>query len=75
MPAQTSVTTTATSGNSQSLTFGKIKYGLADVGKTYTYTITESGSREGVTNDPNNTRTVTVKVEKGSDGTLVVTKT
>ena len=75
MPAQTSVTTTATSGNSQSLTFGKIKYGLADVGKTYTYTITESGSREGVTNDPNNTRTVTVKVEKGSDGNLVVTKT
>ena len=75
MPAQTSVTTTATSGSSQSLTFGKIKYGLADVGKTYTYTITESGSREGVTNDPNNTRTVTVKVEKGSDGNLVVTKT
>ena len=75
MPAETSVTTTATSGNSQSLTFGTIKYSLADVGNTYTYTITESGSGEGVTNDPNATRTVTVTVAEGSDGKLAITRT
>ena len=75
MPAETSVTTTATSGNRQSLTFGTIKYSLADVGNTYTYTITESGSGEGVTNDPNATRTVTVTVAEGSDGKLAITRT
>ena len=75
MPAETSVTTTATSGNSQSLTFGTIKYSLADVGNTYTYTITESGSGEGVINDPNATRTVTVNVAEGSDGKLAITRT
>ena len=75
MPAQTSVTTTATSGYSQALEFGKIKYSLADVGKTYTYTITESGSGEGVTNDSNATRTITVNVAEGSDGKLAITKT
>ena len=75
VPAETSVTTTATSGNSQSLTFGTIKYSFADVGSTYTYTITESGSGEGVTNDPNATRTVTVTVAEGSDGKLAITRT
>ena len=75
MPAETSVTTTATSGNRQSLTFGTIKYSFADVGNTYTYTITESGSGEGVTNDPNATRTVTVTVAEGSDGKLAITRT
>ena len=75
VPAETSVTTTATSGNSQSLTFGTIKYSFADVGNTYTYTITESGSGEGVTNDPNATRTVTVTVAEGSDGKLAITRT
>ena len=75
MPAETSVTTTATSGNRQSLTFGTIKYSLADVGNTYTYTITESGSGEGVTNDPNATRTVTVTVAEASDGKLAITRT
>ena len=75
MPAETSVTTTATSGNRQSLTFGTIKYSLADVGNTYTYTITESGSGEGVTNDPNAIRTVTVTVAEGSDGKLAITRT
>ena len=75
MPAETSVTTTATSGNRQSLTFGTIKYSLADVGNTYTYTITENGSGEGVTNDPNATRTVTVTVAEASDGKLAITRT
>ncbi|WP_373131522.1 Cna B-type domain-containing protein, partial [Ruminococcus sp. Marseille-P328] len=74
MPAQTVVKTDATSGNSQSLSFGTIKYTLADVGNTYTYTIQETGSAEGVTNDPNATRTVTITVNEGKDGKLDIVR-
>ena len=74
MPAQTVVKTNATSGNSQSLSFGTIKYTLADVGNTYTYTIHETGSAEGVTNDPNATRIVTVTVNEGKDGKLDIVR-
>ena len=74
MPAQTVVKTDATSGNSQSLSFGTIKYTLADVGNTYTYTIHETGSAEGVTNDPNATRIVTVTVNEGKDGKLDIVR-
>ncbi len=74
MPAQTVVKTDATSGNSQSLSFGTIKYTLADVGNTYTYTIQETGSAEGVTNDPNATRTVIVTVNEGKDGKLDIVR-
>ena len=74
MPAQTVVKTDTTSGNSQSLSFGTIKYTLADVGNTYTYTIHETGSAEGVTNDPNATRIVTVTVNEGKDGKLDIVR-
>ena len=37
---------------------------------TYTYTVTESGTSAGVTNDPESSKTVTVKVTDNSDGTL-----
>ena len=74
MPAQTVVKTDATSGNSQSLCFGTIKYTLAYVGNTYTYTIHETGSAEGVTNDPNATRIVTVTVNEGKDGKLDIVR-
>ncbi len=74
MPAQTVVKTNATSGYTQSLSFGTIKYTLADVGNTYTYTIQETGSAEGVTNDPNATRTVTVTVNEGKDGKLDIVR-
>ena len=74
MPAQTVVKTNATSGYTQSLSFGTIKYTLADVGNTYTYTIQETGSAEGVTNDPNATRIVTVTVNEGKDGKLDIVR-
>lgn len=56
--------------------FGKIKYDLSDVGKTYHYTITETGTVAGVTNDKNvHTFTVTVAEKTGKkDGELIVTK-
>lgn len=42
--------------------------------KTFTYTVTESGSVAGVTNDPVATKTITVKVTDNGDGTLSVDK-
>lgn len=42
--------------------------------KTFTYTVTESGSVAGVSNDPVATKTITVKVTDNGDGTLSVDK-
>ena len=70
MPTTTSVTIEPTSGKTAPIDFGTIEYGLADVGKTYTYTITETGTVDGVTND--STKAVTVKVSDNGDGTLKI---
>lgn len=42
--------------------------------KTFTYTVTESGSVAGVSNDPVATKTITVTVTDKGDGTLTVDK-
>ena len=70
MPEKTSVTISPTRGSSAEIDFGKISYTEADAGKTYTYTITETGTVAGVTND--SAKTVTVKVTDNGDGTLNV---
>ncbi|MBR3315015.1 MAG: Cna B-type domain-containing protein [Atopobiaceae bacterium] len=57
--------------NNTTANFGTINYTEADAGKTYTYTITETGDVDGVTNDE--PQVVTVKVEDNGDGTLKVT--
>lgn len=41
--------------------------------KTFTYTVTEAGSVDGVTNDPVLSKTFTVTVTDNGDGTLTVT--
>ena len=71
MPENTSVTIEPTSGTTADIDFGKISYTLADDGKTYSYTVTETGSISGVTND--SVKTVTVKVEDVNTGTLKIT--
>ncbi|MDO4193893.1 MAG: FctA domain-containing protein, partial [Erysipelotrichaceae bacterium] len=53
-----------------SVTFGKFKY---EKPGTYTYEVTETGTVDGVTNDPVTTRTVTVEVVDNGDGTLTAT--
>ena len=75
MPEHTTLTTSAESGNTEALDFGKINYTLEDAGKTYVYTITESGDVAGVTNDKNASRKVTVKVSDTGKGNLQVDKT
>ena len=56
--------------NGGSITFDAIAYGLADIGKTYTYTVTETGTQEqGYTLDQRE-YTVTVKITDNGDGTL-----
>ena len=50
--------------------FGEITF---TVPGTYTYTVTESGSVSGVTNDAESTKTFTFTVTDGGDGQLVVT--
>ncbi len=54
---------------------GTAKFGEIEFTKpgTYTYTIAESGNVSGVVNDKELTRTVTVTVADGKDGTLVPT--
>ena len=42
--------------------------------KTFTYTVTESGTVAGVTNDASAQRTITVRVVDNGDGTLTVDK-
>ncbi|RYQ05869.1 Fibronectin-binding protein [Bifidobacterium pseudolongum subsp. globosum] len=42
--------------------------------KTFTYTVTESGSVAGVANDASAQRTITVHVKDNGDGTLTVSK-
>lgn len=42
--------------------------------KTFTYTVTETGSVAGVSNDPVATKTIKVKVTDNGDGTLTVDK-
>ena len=71
MPENSSVTIKPTNGTSTAVDFGKISYTEKDAGNTYTYTITESGTVAGVTNDTS--KTVTVKVEDNGDGTLKIT--
>ena len=58
MPEKTSVELDLTKGNKAK--FGSVKYTQADIGKTYTYTISEIGQIGNVTNDT--AKTVTVKV-------------
>lgn len=48
--------------------------GSATRSKTFTYTVTETGSVAGVTNDPVATKTITVTVTDNGDGTLSVDK-
>lgn len=67
MPATTSFTNADGKGTATS--FGAIKYDESDAGKTYTYTITEEGEVDGVTNGQTSYN-VKVKVTDNGDGTL-----
>jgi pilin isopeptide linkage protein len=60
-----------------SVDFGEIDYDVNDLGgaasKTFTYTVEESGSMAGVTNDASSTKTVKVTVRDDGNGVLTVT--
>ncbi|MBR2599702.1 MAG: Cna B-type domain-containing protein [Erysipelotrichaceae bacterium] len=62
--------TKVTNDSNGKIAFGEIKFEKAG---TYTYTITESGSMENVTNDPESTKTVTVVVTADENGDLTAT--
>lgn len=72
LPATTQVTIDPASGTDTTFSFGDIHYTLADAGKTYVYTIAESGTVDGVTND-GGLHEVDVTVADNGDGTLSVT--
>ena len=76
MPERTEVTVEPAEGSSAAIDFGKIQYTEKDIGKTYEYTITESGTVQGVANDPKAQKlvqvTVTDKPEGERDGELIV---
>lgn len=74
MPDKTSVTITPDVSDPESAkaSFGEIKYGPEDAGKTYSYTIAESGQVDNVKNaDPVR---FTVTVREDGDGKLKVTR-
>ena len=60
------VSPSPTQGTEQAFVFDSIEYGQGDIGKTYTYTVTESGNAAGVTNDAKN-HTVTVTIGKDDE--------
>ena len=62
-------TKTATLSAAGSVTFGPIKYGLSDAGKTYEYTITEDSFGSGWSGSPASVK-ATVEVTDNGDGTL-----
>ena len=65
---------TATNDRSGSVAFPEITYTQDDLAggteRTFTYTVTETGSVPGITNDAAPTRTVTVHLSQGKDGHL-----
>ena len=68
MPATTSCTNPDANGGS--MTFGPITFTAPGA---YTYTVTETGTVAGVTNDAQAAKTVTVTVVDNGDGTLTAT--
>lgn len=68
MPSKTTVTNPAANGGTE--LFGPIVFKQAG---TYTYTVTETGTVPGVTNDAAATKTVTVTVAKDDSGSLAAT--
>ena len=74
LPNPASVTIQPTSGTSAAIKFNEIQYDANDIGKTYIYTIKESGSGEGITNDTG-THLVTITIkDEDQDGKLELTK-
>ena len=77
MPKETSVTIKPTEKKKADFTFGKVNYTLADLGgasqKDFVYTVTETGTVDGVAIDT--AKVVRVTVADNGDGTLKVTKT
>lgn len=71
MPKSASATVRPTRGTEAAFSFGKIHYTQTDIGHTYTYTITETGNVENVTNDTPKTVTVAVEYD-GTSGKLVI---
>ena len=65
MPATTSYTNPSADGGT--VTFGAIEFTAPG---TYAYTVTETGSVDGVTNDTAGSKTVTITVTDNGDGTL-----
>ncbi len=68
MPKVTEQTNPSKDGGT--VTFGDIEYALPG---TYNYTVTESGSAPGVTNDATASKPVKVEVVDNGDGTLTAT--
>lgn len=66
-------TTTVSNGAAGNVSFGDIKFTKDDLAgemsKTFTYTITESGSKAGVTND-SSSKTFTITVTDNADGSM-----
>ena len=74
LPANPSVTIEPTAGDEAAIDFGDITFTTADLGKTYTYTITEEGAGQtvdGLTYDPFS-HWVKLTINDNGDGTMRV---
>ena len=70
MPVPRTLSYTNPDPNGGSVTFGDIEFTIPG---EYVYTITESGTVPGITNDTNASQTVTIKVEDDGKGKLTAT--
>lgn len=72
LPENTSVTIKPESGKECEFAFDEIKFTNKDIGKTYTYTVVESGSGKGIENDTAK-HTVSVTLKLDESGKLKIT--
>ena len=68
MPEYTEVVVTPENGNETEISFGKIIYNEHDIGKTYSYTISEFSETEGIDNEI--AKSIQIRIIDNGDGTL-----
>ena len=68
LPEHTEVVVTPEIGNETEISFGKIKYDERDIGRTYSYTISEFSETEGIVNEI--AKSIQIRIIDNGDGTL-----
>ena len=68
LPEYTEVVVAPEIGNETEISFGKIKYDERDIGRTYSYTISEFSETDGIVNEI--PKSIQIRIVDNGDGTL-----